>query len=47
VANNKVYLVVMVAYMDSPLVIQNTLEVLEVLMVLVDLSRLLLDLMVN
>jgi hypothetical protein len=48
--DDKVYLVVMVACLDSPLGIQNTLEVLEVLKVLValvDLSHLLLDLMVN
>ncbi len=47
-ANDKVYLVVMVAYLDSPLVIQNILEVLEVLVVLVvlvDLNYFLLDLM--
>jgi hypothetical protein len=30
-ADDKVYLVVMVAYLNSPLVIQNTLEVLKVL----------------
>jgi hypothetical protein len=34
----------MVAYLDAPLAIQNILEVQEVL---VDLSRLLLDLMAN
>jgi hypothetical protein len=37
----------MVACLDSPLAIQNTLEVLEVLVVLVGLSHLLLDLMAN
>jgi hypothetical protein len=42
--DNKVYLVVMVAYLDAPLAIQNILENLKVL---VDLSHLLLDLMVN
>jgi hypothetical protein len=42
-ANDKVYLVVMVAYLDAPLAIQNILEVLDVL---VDLSCLL-DLMVD
>jgi hypothetical protein len=42
--DNKIHLVVMVAYLDSPLIIQSTLEVL---MVLVDLNRLLLDLMVD
>jgi hypothetical protein len=45
--DNKAYLVVMVAYLDSPLAIQNTLEVLEILVVLVGLSRLLLDLIVT
>jgi hypothetical protein len=44
VADDKVYLVVMVAYLDSPLAIQN---ILEVLVVLADFSRLLLDLMVD
>jgi hypothetical protein len=44
VADDKVYLVVMVACLDAPLAIQNILEVLEVL---VDLSRLLLDIMVD
>ncbi len=43
-ADDKVYLVVMVACLDAPLAIQNILEVLEVL---VDLSRLLLDIMVD
>jgi hypothetical protein len=47
VADDKVCLVVMVAYLDSPLVIQNMLEVLEVLVVLLDLNHLLLDLMVD
>jgi len=42
--DNKVSLVVMVAYLDAPLVIKNILEVLEVL---VDLNRLLFDLMAN
>ncbi len=42
-ADNKGFLVVMVAWLDSPLVIQNILEVLEVLLVMVDLSHLLLD----
>jgi hypothetical protein len=42
--NDKVYLVVMVAYLDAPLAIQNILEVLQIL---VDLSHLLLDLMVG
>jgi hypothetical protein len=46
-ANNKVYLVVMVVFLDSPLAIQNIPEVLVVLDVLVDLSHLLLDLMAN
>jgi hypothetical protein len=48
-ANDKVYLVVMVAFLDSSLAIQNILKVLEVLVVmvvLVVLSLLLLDLMV-
>jgi hypothetical protein len=43
-ANNKVYLVVMVACLDAPLVIQNNMEVMQVL---VNLSRLLLDMMVD
>jgi hypothetical protein len=47
VVDDKVCLVVMVAYLDSPLAIQNILEVLEVLVVLVDLGHLLLDLMAN
>jgi hypothetical protein len=42
--DNKVCLVVMVAYLNAPLVTQNILEVLEVL---VDLSRFLFDLMAN
>jgi hypothetical protein len=44
VDDDKVCLVVMVAYLDAPLAIQNILEVLEVLM---DLSYLLLDMMAN
>jgi hypothetical protein len=47
VADHKVCLVVMVAYLDSPSAIQNILEVLEVLMVLMGLSCLLLALMVD
>jgi hypothetical protein len=46
-ANDKVYLVVMVACMDSPLAIQNTMEVPEVLAVYVGLNCLLLDLMAD
>jgi hypothetical protein len=44
VADDKAYLVVMVAYIDSPLAIQNILKILEVL---VGLIHLLLDLMAN
>jgi hypothetical protein len=44
--NNKAYLVVMVVYLDSPLVIQNILKVLKILVVLMLLILLLLDLIV-
>jgi hypothetical protein len=44
VADVKVYLVVMVAYLESPLAIQN---IMEVPVVLVNLNHLLLDLMAN
>jgi hypothetical protein len=44
VVDNKVYLVVMVAYLDAPLAIQN---ILEVLVVLVDLNRFLLNLIAD
>ncbi len=43
-ADGKVFSMVMVASLDSPLVIQNILKVLEVL---VDLNYILLDLMAN
>jgi hypothetical protein len=43
--DDKAYLVVMMVYLDSPLVIQNILKVLEVLTVLMVLNFLLLDLM--
>jgi hypothetical protein len=43
-ANDKVYLVVMVACLDAPLAIQNILEVLEVM---VNLSHLLLNMMAD
>jgi hypothetical protein len=46
-ANDKVYLVVMVACLDAPLAIQNILEVLEVLEVMVNLSHLLLNMMAD
>jgi hypothetical protein len=45
--DNKVCLVVMVAFRDSPLVIKNILGVLVVLVVLVDPSHFFLDLMVD
>jgi hypothetical protein len=44
VVDDKVYLVVMVACLDSPLAIQN---ILEVLVFLVDLSHHLLDLIAD
>jgi hypothetical protein len=44
VVDDKVYLVIMVAYLDSPLAIKS---IVEVVVVLVDLSHLLLDLMAN
>jgi hypothetical protein len=43
-ADDKVCLVVMVACLNSPLAIQN---IMEVMVVLVDLDHLLLDLMAN
>jgi hypothetical protein len=44
--DDKAYLVIMVVYLDSPLVIRNILKVLEVLLFLVVLILLLMDLMV-
>ncbi len=46
-ADDKVYLVVMVVCLDSPLAIQNILEVLKVPVVLANWNHLLLDLIVD